>query len=72
MPGGSVSASHLHLCRTVCRRAERYAVQLASQEAINQESLTYLNRLSDWFFVVARLENENGERDVLWVPGATQ
>ena len=72
LPGGSISSSYLHLCRTVCRRTERYAVQLASQELINQESLKYLNRLSDWFFVTARLENQNGEKDTLWVPGSNQ
>ena len=72
LPGGSLSSSYLHLCRTVCRRAERYAVQLASQELINQESLKYLNRLSDWFFVTARFENQNGANDTLWVPGSNQ
>jgi cob(I)alamin adenosyltransferase len=72
LPGGSMSSSYLHLCRTVCRRAERYAVQLASHELINPESLKYLNRLSDWFFVAARLENQNGAKDTLWVPGFNQ
>ena len=70
LPGGSLAASHLHVCRTVCRRAERYAVELASTEKINSESLKYLNRLSDWFFVAARFENNNGKDDKLWVPGA--
>ena len=72
LPGGSMAASYLHICRTVCRRAERYAVQLATEELINQESLKYLNRLSDWFFVTARIENKNGENDTLWVPGSNQ
>ena len=72
LPGGSMSSSYLHLCRTVCRRAERHAVQLASQELVNQESLIYLNRLSDWFFVTARIENQNGENDILWVPGSNR
>ena len=70
LPGGSISASQLHVCRTVCRRAERYAVELASTELINADALKYLNRLSDWFFVAARLENENGKTDKLWVPGS--
>ena len=70
LPGGSISASNLHLCRTVCRRAERYAVELASKELVNTEALKYLNRLSDWFFVAARCENENGRADTLWVPGS--
>ena len=72
LPGGSLSASQLHLCRTVCRRAERYAVKLASEAEVNSESLKYLNRLSDWFFVAARSENENGKNDTLWVPGLNQ
>lgn len=72
LPGGSISSSYLHLCRTICRRAERYAVELASQERINKESLKYLNRLSDWFFVTARLENQNGANDTLWVPGSNR
>ena len=72
LPGGCLSASHLHLCRTVCRRAERYTVELSSKEIINTETLKYLNRLSDWFFVAARCENENGETDTLWIPGSNQ
>ena len=72
LPGGSMSASYLHLCRTVCRRAERFAVQLASKELVNPESLKYLNRLSDWFFVAGRIANNNGLDDVLWVPGANR
>ena len=70
LPGGSISATQLHICRTVCRRAERYAVELASIELVNTEALKYLNRLSDWFFVAARCENENGKTDTLWVPGS--
>ena len=70
LPGGDIAACHLHLCRTVCRRAERYAVELASKELINSESLKYLNRLSDWFFVAARCQNNNGSTDILWVPGS--
>ena len=70
LPGGSISASQLHVCRTVCRRAERYAVELASQELVNTEALKYINRLSDWFFVAARSENDNGKKDTLWVPGS--
>ena len=72
LPGGSIASSHLHLCRTVCRRAERHAVKLSSKELINQEALKYLNRLSDWFFVAARHENEKGDADTLWIPGSNQ
>ncbi|HEU0223721.1 MAG TPA: cob(I)yrinic acid a,c-diamide adenosyltransferase [Paracoccaceae bacterium] len=72
LPGGTPLAAHLHLCRTICRRAERFAVALAREEAVNGEAVKYLNRLSDWFFVAARTANENGARDVLWVPGANR
>ena len=72
LPGGSALSAHLHLCRTVCRRAERLTVQLAAEEDVNAAALTYLNRLSDWFFVAARVANANGANDVLWVPGANR
>ncbi|MFN3641614.1 MAG: cob(I)yrinic acid a,c-diamide adenosyltransferase [Gemmobacter sp.] len=72
LPGGTPLAAHLHLCRTVCRRAERLTVELATMEAINTEAVRYLNRLSDWFFVAGRIANDDGARDVLWVPGLTR
>ncbi|PSL13289.1 cob(I)yrinic acid a,c-diamide adenosyltransferase [Shimia abyssi] len=72
LPGGSALAAHLHLCRTVARRAERLTVELSQSEEVNPHVTTYLNRLSDWFFVAARIANENGEKDVLWVPGANR
>lgn len=72
LPGGSTLSAHLHHCRTVSRRAERFAVALASTESINPAAVKYLNRLSDWFFVAARSANNNGESDVLWVPGANR
>jgi cob(I)alamin adenosyltransferase len=72
LPGGSPLAAHLHLCRTVCRRAERLVVELAAHEPVNPEAVRYLNRLSDWFFVAGRIANEDGARDVLWVPGLTR
>ena len=72
LPGGSDLAACLHLCRTVARRAERHTVELATIEHVNPAALTYLNRLSDWFFVAARMANENGRADVLWVPGANR
>jgi cob(I)alamin adenosyltransferase len=72
LPGGSELAAHLHVCRTVARRAERLAVELALQETINVAAVTYLNRLSDWFFVAARIANNEGNDDVLWVPGANR
>ncbi len=70
LPGGTALAAHLHLCRTVCRRAERLTVALAGVEEVNEDAVKYLNRLSDWFFVAGRVANEMGARDVLWVPGA--
>lgn len=72
LPGGSALAAHMHLCRTVCRRAERLTVELATTEAINTEAVKYLNRLSDWFFVAGRIANDDGKADVLWVPGLTR
>ncbi|MFY0597118.1 MAG: cob(I)yrinic acid a,c-diamide adenosyltransferase [Cognatishimia sp.] len=72
LPGGSALSAHLHVCRTVARRAERLATELAGDVDVNAHVITYLNRLSDWFFVAARVANENGENDVLWVPGANR
>lgn len=72
LPGGSALAAHLHLCRTVCRRAERGVVELATMEEVNPEAVKYLNRLSDWFFVAGRIANNDGADDVLWVPGLTR
>ena len=68
LPGGSKVSSQLHLCRTTCRRAERYVVELTEKEKVNLEILKYLNRLSDWFFVSARKFNNNGKNDILWIP----
>ena len=72
LPGGSPLAAHLHLCRTVSRRAERLSIELSRIESVNPAAIKYLNRLSDWFFVAARAANENGKTDILWVPGANR
>ncbi|MGH1416119.1 MAG: cob(I)yrinic acid a,c-diamide adenosyltransferase [Pelagimonas sp.] len=72
LPGGSALSASLHQCRTVARRAERLAVALAADEAVNPAAVKYLNRLSDWFFAAARMANDNGRDDVLWVPGANR
>ena len=72
LPGGTALAAHLHLARTVCRRAERLCVELATVEGVNEAALIYLNRLSDWLFVASRAANDNGARDFLWVPGKTR
>lgn len=72
LPGGSALAAHLHLSRTVARRAERAAVTLAAGGDANPAAIRYLNRLSDWLFVAARIANDDGRGDILWVPGATR
>ena len=72
LPGGSALAAHLHLCRTVSRRAERLTVELATMESVNPAAVKYLNRLSDWCFQAGRIANNNGADDVLWVPGANR
>jgi cob(I)alamin adenosyltransferase len=72
LPGGTEAAAHLHLARTVTRRAERLVCALAAVEPVNPEAVKYLNRLSDHLFVLGRRLNDNGARDVLWQPGATR
>ena len=72
LPGGTAAAAHLHLARTVTRRAERLVCALAAAEKVNPEAVKYLNRLSDHLFVLGRRVNDNGARDVLWQPGATR
>ena len=69
--GGTPAAAALHLARTVVRRAERLMVALAQEqdEHVNPEAIRYVNRLSDFLFVAARACNDNGNADVLWVPG---
>lgn len=71
LPGGSEAAAALHLARTVARRAERIMVALAQEpdEQVNGDGLKYINRVSDLLFVAARVVNDNGNADVLWVPG---
>lgn len=72
LPGGTPAAAHLHLARTVVRRAERLVAALAEREPVNPEALKYANRLSDLLFVLGRHLNGNGAGDVLWVPGANR
>ena len=71
LPGGTPAAAALHLARTVCRRAERLMVELAGTpgERVGEPALRYVNRLSDFLFVAGRHANDEGARDVLWVPG---
>ena len=70
LPGGCSAAAHLHLARTVVRRAERDVTALAEHEPVNALAIAYINRLSDHLFVLARHVNAQGAGDVLWVPGA--
>lgn len=71
LPAGTPASAHLHLARTVARRAERLMVALAAQdnETVNPAAIRFANRLSDFFFVAARWVNDHGRTDVLWVPG---
>ena len=67
LPGGALAAAHLHVARTVCRRAERLVVALHDESPATLSSITYLNRLSDYLFVAARFANQRaGIEDVPW------
>ena len=72
LPGGSEAAAAMHLARAVARRAERALVSAAAGEAIKPLAMTYLNRLSDYLFVLCRLINKDRGGDILWVPGASR
>jgi cob(I)alamin adenosyltransferase len=69
LPGGTAAATHLHMARTIARRAERLMTELATHEDINPNALKYINRLSDHLFVLGRHLNDGGRADVLWKPG---
>lgn len=72
LPGGSEAAAAMHLARAISRRAERALVSAASNEAVNPLAVTYLNRLSDYLFVLCRLINKDRGGDILWVPGGSR
>ncbi|MEM7169888.1 MAG: cob(I)yrinic acid a,c-diamide adenosyltransferase [Pseudomonadota bacterium] len=72
LPGGTAAAAHLHLARTIARRAERQVTALAEKEPINPEAIRFINRLSDLLFVLSRHVNDGGALDVLWKPGANR
>jgi cob(I)alamin adenosyltransferase len=69
LPGGTSGAAHAHIARTIARRAERAVVRLTAEEPVTPALVRYLNRLSDHLFVLARVLNDNGAGDVLWIPG---
>jgi cob(I)alamin adenosyltransferase len=72
LPGGSEASSVLHLARAISRRAERDLISAVEIMDINPEAVKYLNRLSDLLFVLCRHLNNNGKKDILWVPGKNQ
>lgn len=71
LPGGREAAAWCHFARTICRRAERDVVTLSREDRVNPQVVIYLNRLSDLLFVFARVLNDRGQGDVLWMPGKT-
>ncbi|MDF1835243.1 MAG: cob(I)yrinic acid a,c-diamide adenosyltransferase [Alteraurantiacibacter sp. bin_em_oilr2.035] len=72
LPGGSEAAARLHLARTATRRAERSIAALITQEPVNPAASAFINRLSDYLFVLSRAVNDGGAGDVLWTPGANR
>lgn len=72
LPGGSVPAAHMHMARAISRRAERALVAASQSVAINPNALEYINRLSDYLFVLCRVINASRNGDVMWVPGASR
>ncbi|HEX2591265.1 MAG TPA: cob(I)yrinic acid a,c-diamide adenosyltransferase [Rhizomicrobium sp.] len=72
LPGGTAAAAHLHVARTIVRRAERLMTELNAIEPINAVAIRYVNRLSDFLFVASRYANDKGAGDVLWTPGANR
>ena len=72
LPGGSEAAARLHVARASARRAERAMTAMAAEVPVNPQALAYINRLSDYLFVLARVANDDGRGDVTWVPGANR
>ena len=72
LPGGREDAAAIHLARAICRRTERSAVAAAQMMSINPQALAYINRLSDYLFVLGRALNDAGKADILWMPGASR
>lgn len=72
LPGGSEAAARVHVARASVRSAERRVTALAAAEPVNPAALAYINRLSDYLFVLARIANDDGAADVKWIPGANR
>ena len=72
LPGGSAAAGHMHMARAISRRAERALVAASQVVSINPQAIKYLNRLSDYLFVLCRLINASRGGDILWVPGGSR
>ena len=72
LPGGAKAAAAIHLVRAVARRTERTCVAAGRDMSINPQALAYINRLSDYLFVLGRALNNGGRDDILWVPGASR
>ncbi len=72
LPGGTEQAARVHLARAAARRAERAMTSMAEVEPTNPQALAYINRLSDYLFVLARVANDDGRGDVKWIPGANR
>ena len=72
LPGGSAAAAHMHMARAISRRAERALVAASQSANINPQAVIYLNRLSDYLFVLCRLINTTRGGDILWVPGGSR
>ena len=72
LPGGTEAAARLHIARASVRRAERAMTAMAATVATNPQALAYVNRLSDYLFVLARVANDDGRADIKWIPGANR
>lgn len=72
LPGGAKAAAAIHLVRAVARRTERTCVAAGREASLNPQALAYVNRLSDYLFVLARMLNAGGKDDILWVPGGSR
>ena len=72
LPGGATAAAAVHLVRAVARRTERTCVAAGQEMALNPQALAYINRLSDYLFVLGRKLNNGGKDDILWVPGGSR